>query len=185
VSTILVIGGSGDYFDVADTVICMDRYAPADCTEQARAIARKYRAERKAEGGDRFGEFRERIPVRSGFDPSRGRRAISIAPKGTRTLAFGTQTIDLVAVEQLVDASQTRAIGDAIQYATRSMDGTATLAAVVQGVCTDIEQEGLDLLNRHKVGDYAIFRPQELAAAINRLRTFRAVQVTGPRSARR
>jgi predicted ABC-class ATPase len=185
VSTILVIGGSGDYFDVADTVICMHRYAPEDCTARARAIAEKYRAERRPEGGDRFGAFENRIPDRSGIDPSRGRREVKIAPKGTRTIAFGTQTIDLAAVEQLVDTSQTRAIGDAIQYATRYMDGTATLAEVVGRVSADIEREGLDLLSRHRIGDYALFRPQELAAAINRLRTFRAVQLTGPRSARR
>ena len=30
VSSILVLGGSGDYFEVADTVIAMDLYVPAD-----------------------------------------------------------------------------------------------------------------------------------------------------------
>jgi predicted ABC-class ATPase len=185
VSTVLVIGGSGDYFDVADTVICMHRYEPEDCTARARAIAERYRAERKPEGGERFGEFENRIPDRKSFDPSRGRRDVKIAPKGVRTIAFGTQAIDLAAVEQLVDTSQTRAIGDAIQYATRYMDGTMTLGELVERVSADIEKEGLDVLNRHRIGDYALFRPHELAAAINRLRTFRAVQVSGPRSARR
>ncbi|MEE8472125.1 MAG: ABC-ATPase domain-containing protein, partial [Dehalococcoidia bacterium] len=44
VSTVLVIGGSGDYFDVADRVICMVDYRPYDLTRESRAIARKYRA---------------------------------------------------------------------------------------------------------------------------------------------
>ncbi|EFN55713.1 hypothetical protein CHLNCDRAFT_7254, partial [Chlorella variabilis] len=35
VSCILVIGGSGQYFDVADTVICMDAYVPSDVTAAA------------------------------------------------------------------------------------------------------------------------------------------------------
>lgn len=39
VSTILVIGGSGDYFDVADTVICMDCFKPKDVTTEAKRIA--------------------------------------------------------------------------------------------------------------------------------------------------
>ena len=30
VSSILVLGGSGDYFEVADTVIAMDSYVPAN-----------------------------------------------------------------------------------------------------------------------------------------------------------
>jgi predicted ABC-class ATPase len=39
VSTILVMGGSGDYFDVADTVIAMENFQPEDVTEKAQAIA--------------------------------------------------------------------------------------------------------------------------------------------------
>mgnify|MGYP000488269674 CR=1 FL=1 len=44
VSTILVMGGSGDYFDVADTVIAMDAYAPHDVTDQARAQVERHQA---------------------------------------------------------------------------------------------------------------------------------------------
>ena len=39
VSSILVLGGSGDYFDVADTIIRMDAYTPRDVTVKAQAIA--------------------------------------------------------------------------------------------------------------------------------------------------
>lgn len=39
VSTVLVIGGSGDYFDIADTVVCMARYHPEDATARAQALA--------------------------------------------------------------------------------------------------------------------------------------------------
>src|SRR5690606_257438 len=39
VSSILVLGGSGDYFDVADTVIRMDNYRPFEVTAEARRIA--------------------------------------------------------------------------------------------------------------------------------------------------
>jgi predicted ABC-class ATPase len=39
VSSVIVMGGSGDYFDVADTVIMMDAYEPRDVTNEARALA--------------------------------------------------------------------------------------------------------------------------------------------------
>ena len=39
VSSILVIGGAGDYFDVADLVIMMDCYAAFDRTNEAKRIA--------------------------------------------------------------------------------------------------------------------------------------------------
>ena len=40
VSTVLVIGGCGDYFDVADCVIMQENYASSDVTQEARALAR-------------------------------------------------------------------------------------------------------------------------------------------------
>ena len=42
VSTVLVVGGCGDYFQVADTVLMMDEYRPKVATREAKAIAAKY-----------------------------------------------------------------------------------------------------------------------------------------------
>jgi len=178
VSTVLVIGGSGDYFDVADCVICMVEYRPLDVTGEARRIAEKYRAERKPEGGDRFGKITERIPRPQSFDPSRGRKPVKITPKGLKTVLFGVHAIDLGAVEQIVDTSQTRAIGDAIHYATRFMDGKRTMREVVEAVLREVREQGLDVLSSRPVGDYAAFRGLELAAAVNRLRTLSVTQRT-------
>ncbi|MCK4804279.1 MAG: ATPase, partial [Spirochaetes bacterium] len=171
VSTVLAIGGSGDYFDVADHVICMIEYKPRDMTGQARAIADKYRSERVPEGGEYFGNISERVPLARSFDPSRGRREVKISSRGLKSIDFGVFRIDLGAVEQLVDLSQTRAIGDAIYYATRYMDGKRTLAEIINAVMGDAADKGLDMLSREPAGDYALFRGLELAAAINRLRT--------------
>jgi len=171
VSTILVIGGSGDYFDVADCVICMVEYKPHDVTERARAIAEKYRAERAGEGGERFGAITQRVPLARSINPSRGKREVKIGVKGLQSIAFGTHTIDLGAVEQLVDSSQTRAIGDALYYARRYMDGERTIGQVADAVMRDIVDRGLDVLSPRPTGDYAAFRALELGQAMNRLRS--------------
>lgn len=176
VSTILVIGGSGDYFDVADNVICMVEYRPRDYTEEAFAIAKLYKAERKTEGGEHFGIITNRIPLATSFDPSRGKKQVKISAKGLQTIAFGMATIELGSVEQLVDRSQTKAIADAIYHATHYMDGKMTLREVVDAVMADIREKGMDVLNSWKIGDYALFRKQELAAAMNRLRTLEVAQ---------
>jgi len=178
VSTVLVIGGSGDYFDVADLVIGMVEYRPEDMTERAKAIAEKYRAERRPEGGKEFGMITQRIPLSHSFDPSKGRREVKISSKGLHSIAFGTHNIDLGAIEQLMDISQTRAIGDAIHYATKLMDGRRTLREIVDMLMQDIERDGLDALSSGAVGDYARFRALEFAAAVNRLRTLRVEQRT-------
>jgi len=171
VSTLLAIGGSGDYFDVADRVICMDQYTPGDRTEDAKAIACKYRAERRAEGGNSFGSVTKRVPVSKSFDPSKGRREVKISSKGLHSIDFGTCRIDLGAVEQLVHLSQTRTIGDAIHYSTRYMDEKRTLEEVLGRVADDIDERGLNVVGSRYAGDYAGFRTLELASAINRLRT--------------
>ena len=171
VSTILVIGGSGEYFDVADTVICMVEYTPQDMTSEAKEIAEKYKAERRQEGGEFFGRVTSRIPLSGSFDPSRGRREVKISAKGLKTILFGRHSIDLDAIEQLIDPSQTRALGDAIRYATQFMDGKKTMGQVLEAVLCNVDKDGLDVLSSKPVGNYAEFRGLELAAAINRLRT--------------
>ena len=169
-----MMGGSGDYFDVADTVIAMVEYVPHDVTAEAKAIAEKYRTERKIEGGEHFGDIAPRIPLAWSLDPSKGKYEVKITAKGVKTILFGRHEIDLTAVEQLVHPSQLNAIGQALYYAReRYMDGRRTVAEILDLVMRDIDEKGLDVLDSRLMGNYARFRKQELAAALNRLRTLR------------
>lgn len=178
VSTVLVMGGSGDYFAVADTVLLMENYQPRVVTEEARRIAAERRDIRAAEGRP-FEGARPRIPLPHGFNPYRDRR-IRVDARGLRTIGFGRDTVDLSAVEQVVDPSQTRAIGDAIFYALERgyFDGERTLSQVLDALEADIAQQGLEVLSTHEghPGDYALPRRHEIAAAINRLRTLAVKQ---------
>ncbi len=177
VSTILVVGGSGDYFDVADTVIAMENYVPREVTQEARTIAASFQARRWPEGGDSFGALTPRVPLQQSIDPSKGRREVNVKSQGVRTILFGTEAIDLDAVEQLVDPSQTRALAAALVYARHNyMDGRRTLSELLALVMEDIEKKGLDVLSPYPVGDHALFRRYELAAALNRLRTLAVKQ---------
>jgi hypothetical protein len=75
-------------------------------------------------------------------------------------------------VAQVVDESQTHAIGDLIHYcATRYFTGEVPLADGLRKAMADIEEKGLDILAPFKKGDYARPRLFELAAAVNRMRT--------------
>lgn len=176
VSTILVMGGSGDYFDVADTVICMIEYRPRDYTGRAKEVAEKFRAERKQEGGQAFGKITERIPLSGSFDPSRGKKKVKIKCSSVDSIGFGRENIELGSVEQLVHISQTRAVGDAIFYAKKYMNSHRTLKEVTSAVLNDVENSGLDTLSPSPAGNYAYFRELELAAAINRLRSLKVKQ---------
>ncbi|MCX6354678.1 MAG: ABC-ATPase domain-containing protein [Candidatus Aureabacteria bacterium] len=172
VSTVLVMGGTGDYFEVADMVIMMDEYIPCEVTREAKEIAKGRYSERSFEGGERFGAVKQRRPLAQSLDASRGRREARIAAKGLHTIAFGYQTIDLSHIEQIADISQTRAIGDILYYAREKyMDGKRTLAEILSLVEKDLEEKGMDILSPYLRGDYAMPRMLEVAAALNRLRT--------------
>ena len=176
VSTVLVMGGSGDYFRVADHVIQMTAYVPSDVTSRAHEIAENMQTGRVEEGGNRFGDLKVRIPIRESFDPYRGRGKVKISANGLREIIFGRNPIDLGDMDQIVDTSQTRAIGNAIHYATQYMDGKRTLKDVVELVLNEINHHGIDILSPYITGDMARFRSIELASAINRMRTLRMKQ---------
>ena len=175
VSTILVMGGSGDYFAVADTVIMMDEYLPRDRTGEARQIAENCSTRRSFEGGDHFGTVKARRPLPSGFDPRKGKHnQAKISAKSINIIAFGKHYIDLSQVEQLVDISQTRAIGDIINYALKKyIDGERSLAEILDLVEADLDEKGMDVISPYMKGNYARPRRYEIAAAINRLRTLK------------
>lgn len=180
VSSIVVLGGSGDYFDVADNVIMMDEYKPKDVTKEAREIARTWAAQRKFEGGTFFGPITHRIPLPASFNPHVGRK-IKVEAKGKSLIRFGRQTIDLSYVEQLIDENQTNAIAQIILYAVQKyMDGKTELRGVISKVLTDIQGKGLDALSTFQghPGELALPRLQEIASAINRLRSLRVRQLS-------
>ncbi|RMH06095.1 MAG: ATPase [Nitrospirae bacterium] len=182
VSTILVMGGCGDYFDVADTVIMMREYLPHDVTQEAHHIAKTLGTNRQREVPFAMPPLVPRIPLAESIDPSRGRREVKIDTKALDLILFGEETLDLHAVEQLVDISQTRAIGCAIHLAAqRFMDDKQPVREIVRAIDQLFDKEGLDLLDPfhragHHPGNFARPRPLEIAAALNRLRSVRMRQ---------
>ena len=185
VSSVLVMGGCGDYFDAADTVIRMCDYRPEDATSEALEVAARLPTARRNEQAAPLPAVVPRIPQAESFDPSRGRREVKIDARALDKIQFGREDIDLRGVEQLLDRSQTRAIGNAIHLMTRRwMDGTTTLGEGLDALEALLDAEGLDVLDPFHRDDHAgehpgnLARPRrfEIAAAINRLRTVRMHQ---------
>jgi len=169
VSSIIVMGGSGDYFDVADTVIMMDSYEPRDVTHQARALAKP--CQKKSELSPAFNQSTTRCPLQNVLNPSRGNRDVKIDTKEVGLLFYGTHRIDISQVEQLIDMGQTRSIGLMIHYfAKHYADDCENLTAGLKQVLEDVQEHGLDHFSQYKVGNLALPRLHELAAAINRIR---------------
>ncbi|MCS7255249.1 MAG: ABC-ATPase domain-containing protein, partial [Thermomicrobium sp.] len=87
VSTVLVMGGAGDYLHVADTVIWMRSYRPEDVTERARALAQRH-GDGAFEPPDPWPGVVARVPVPESIDPRRRDRT-RVKAYGTEEVAFG------------------------------------------------------------------------------------------------
>jgi predicted ABC-class ATPase len=182
VSTILVMGGVGDYFEVADTVIMMDGWRAVDRTADARRIATEIASGRRDEGPEPIAAIQRRVPYVESIDPSRGRRAVKIATRAHDRMVFGTVEIDLAAVSQLVDISQTRAIGELLVHLKERIAGASgelSLADHLEALFRELDREGLDMISSRPVGYLAAPRRFEVAAALNRLRGVKMKQLEG------
>ncbi len=174
VSSLLVVGGSGEYFKVADRVIQMDHYLPQDVTERAREIV-GLEAPRE---GERFPEPAgpRRFSLRS-----YGRR---VGPKGPKVKAVGQlrlvaerEEVDLTACEQIVSDSQARLLAEILArlidpgrggpWASLGHSFTATELTDLMG---RLGEGLLDAACRFPRGDLAMVRPLEVLALLNRLR---------------
>ncbi len=180
ISTVLVMGGSGDYFDVADAVIMMRDYVASDVTTDARRIAEERPTTRRAESRGALGRIARRAPRARAFDARRGRRDVKISAKGRELILYGEEPIDLRHLAQLVDTSQTRAIAHGIHLASqRFMAEGASLAQILDALEAFLDARGLDALDPFRrepgseqhPGRYARPRRHEIAAAINRMRS--------------
>jgi predicted ABC-class ATPase len=174
VSTILVMGGAGDYFGVADTVIWMNEYRPFGMTERATSLI-----DRRATPADEFPDAINRLPDPDSIDPTRRNRTKTRA-RGTEELGFGAENIDLRQVEQIVDPSQTRGIAEILVYARSKgvIDGERSVEEILDAIDDLLGKNPIDVVSsfRGHPGDFARPRRFEISAALNRLRSLKVRQ---------
>jgi len=177
VSTVLALGASGDYLEVADTVLRMTEYVPDDVTERAAEVAREIPSAREPVTDLPPLAVATRRPTARSFDARKGKRN-RVRARGLRELTLGEQVIDLSAIAQLVDDSQVRAIGALLERAGRVADGELTLRALVEALVARVDEGGLIAVA--DLPELARPRGLELGAAINRLRSLTLARTPGP-----
>ncbi len=174
VSVVLVMGGSGDFFESADRVLMLDNYLARDVTREAKGLAGTREGEHSI--STPFHQTGSRIPKRACLNPQLRNRE-KIQPFDTRALRYGETEIDLSRLEQLVDKAQLQAIGYLMghYYKTFPQEELEMIEALRQLLLL-VETEGLDSVTPYIMGTLAIPRLQELAATINRMRSLQLVQ---------
>jgi predicted ABC-class ATPase len=178
VSTVLVMGGSGDYFDHADTVIHMESYQPHDVTGRARAVAAEFPTARQEEhAADLEPPVARRLDPRS-LHPERRPGQVKVQVRGRDELVLGRTAVDLRGVEQVVDASQLRAVGWLLARLRERGPGSLDPVEELRHDARRLERGEWDWLSGRPDGDLALPRVQEAMAALSRLRGARFVGQT-------
>ena len=192
VSTILVIGGSGEYLSVADRIYLMDEFVIRDATDKAKSIAPVLGAEpapagwsvRRAMRGGAFSTYPRGI----------GRERLEVSDTGF--IIAGDERIDLRALHNLATPAQVDALAfmlrclmrgtedsmtelEELAFAMRGLergraDNILDIEAKIRELYAKIEAEGLDIVDTGFFTGMNRFldlpRPCELRAAICRMR---------------
>ena len=164
VSMVMVVGGVGDYLAVADTVIAMEDWCPRVVTPLAHALAGP-----APEAPGPLPHPTPRVIEPASLEPTgRGR----VKARSDRGVSYGREEVDLMAVEQVLDAAHAATLGHALRVLSELSQPVA-LTTALSKLEAILAAEGLDALSpyREPVGDIIQPRRHELAAALNRLRT--------------
>ncbi len=173
VSTFLVMGGSGDYFSSADTVIGMKNFSPHDLSQTAKQIAFDI-------GGDGL----PKAPHAQSFFvprvfqlrlPNNPRAGAKIKVRNTDTLRIGDWFVETKAIEQLVCREQLNLIGYLLKaLAQKNMElNRNQLEKVVSETMSYFFTHLADIRE-----DFAEVRYLDLMSVINRLPQLQVVSVS-------
>ena len=170
ISTILVAGSSGAYFQVADVVIQMDRYVPKEITELAKEAASQYPALELPEEKVELPESRRRPKNNAGL-VHKGR--IKIKTMGRDGIVLNHENIDLRYVEQLADSEQLTCLGYLLRHMEeQEFDGRKEVGQIIERLLKKLETDGFKAIfeGGNVPGNLAIPRKQEVYACVNRYR---------------
>ncbi|EPM5415820.1 ABC-ATPase domain-containing protein [Vibrio parahaemolyticus] len=165
ISTIIVMGGSGDYLDVANTVIQMHDYQAVDVTEKAKQVIAQHPTQRHNESEESLQTFRPRALNRVALMNILTDGKFRVSAKGKGSLRFGKEFTDLSALEQIESADEVNAIG-----------WLWFQLAQLPGWCNNPAKEIEEMLSGEwhaslpKQGDLAKPRTLDVMAALNRMR---------------
>lgn len=183
VSTILVIGGSGEYLSVADKVYLMDDFVIRDVTSQARAICAKngvttelpesadWRTDRRL-----FGQGFTSYPEGSGSE--------KLAVSDMGFIFIGDEKIDIRSLHDLVSSAQLTALGFMLRrLEIENADRVVELEAKIDALYQKIAEEGLDCIYSSYFTTCERFmdlpRKIDLKAVVNRMRKTKMEQGGG------
>ncbi|KAI9708481.1 MAG: hypothetical protein M1820_003942 [Bogoriella megaspora] len=178
VSTIIVVGGLGDWLSVADNVIVMDLYRPSIQTDEAKSVSQQHPS--KIQVLEHYGQLPSHIArVPSSVSQSKGpmvkRKDFIIVPglnqPELRTATDAEPGIDLSGIDQLVETGQTRLLAAILSHLASS-EQPISFREIAKDLETALAERGLASANPHSpvAGEWVAVRGLEMAAMLCRIR---------------
>lgn len=173
VSSVLVIGGSGEFLAVADQVILMDHFVPINVTKEAKKLCE-------------HDQPRERIPYTSweikreitadrfsSYPQGSGREMLMVSTMGYLTM--GDEQVDIRGLYNITSHAQLAAIAFLIRkIAISNQDRLIPLHEKIESGLEDMERNGVDIVFSSSFPDFdrwlELPRMNEVLAVINRMK---------------
>lgn len=173
VSTILVIGGSGEYLSVADKIYMMEDYMIRDVTDRAKELCLTYQAKEPESPAEWKSE---RVLYSEGFSSyPEGLGSERLSVSGMGFIIIGDEKIDVRGLHDIVSSRQLDVLGFMLRYLEISNnERVIDIHARVDKLYGEIEEKGVDLIYSSYFTTMGRFldlpRKQELFALISRMR---------------
>lgn len=180
VSTILVIGGSGEYLSVADKIYMMEDYMIQEVTEKSKNICDSYNMTAVLPSLANWQQCRVIYSDRFSSCPEgSGAERLEVSDMGF--IIIGDEKIDVRGLHDIVSPRQLDTLGFMLRYLeVTNTDRKINIEKKVDNMYDRIENEGIDFLYSSFFTTCERFldlpRKQELMALINRMRKIQMVK---------
>ena len=180
VSTILVIGGSGEYLSVADKIYMMEDYLIHDVTDKSKNICSTYNVTSVFPSPANWQQCRTLYSDRfSSYPEGSGTERLEVSDMGF--VIIGDEKIDVRGLHDIVSPRQLDTLGFMLRYLEVSNnDRKIDIEKKVNDLYARIDAEGIDFLYSSFFTTCERFldlpRKQELMALVNRMRRINLVK---------
>ncbi len=174
VSTILVIGGSGEYLAIADKIYMMDDFKIHDVTAKSKEICAAHAVLPDLPKPTQWTQHRILLSDHfSSYPEGSGSEKLEVSDLGF--IIIGDEYIDIRGLHNIITKRQLDALGYMLRYLeTHNTDSKVDLDKKIDELYAIIEKEGLDTVFSSFFTTTERFldlpRKQELKAVINRMR---------------
>ena len=174
VSTILVIGGSGEYLSVADKIYMMEDYLIHDVTDKSKNICSSYNVTSVFPSSANWQQCRTLYSdCFSPYPEGSGTEKLEVSDMGF--VIIGDEKIDVRGLHDIVSPRQLDTLGFMLRYLEVSnSDRKIDIEKKINDLYARIDEEGIDFLYSSFFTTCERFldlpRKQELMALVNRMR---------------